>query len=110
MVRTEWLLAANVHGRALNPARRDLTAQFHFIDQFTPGGIDEDASRLKLAQPLGVQQVFAFGREACHHDDDVALLQELVEPYKSDTLTALVRRACREIGRASCRDRVCQYV
>src|SRR3546814_16032731 len=61
-----------------------------------PGGIDEDSSRLKLAQPLGVKQVFAFGREACHHDDDVALLQELVEPYKSDTLTALVRPACRE--------------
>src|SRR3546814_6752053 len=61
-----------------------------------PGGIDEDSSRLRRAQPLGVQQVFAFGREACHHDDDVALLQELVEPYKSDTLTALVRRACRD--------------
>src|SRR3546814_11034912 len=51
---------------------------------------------LKLAPTLGTHLVVSLGREACHQDDDVALLQELVEPYKSDTLTALVRRACRD--------------
>src|SRR3546814_7250958 len=50
VVGTEWLLAENVQGRTRNPPLLDLTAQFRFINQFTPGGIDANASWLELAQ------------------------------------------------------------
>src|SRR3546814_554449 len=65
-------------------------------DRLPRGWLWVEASRLSLAVRLGLQQVVAFVREACHHEDDVALLQEVVEPYKGDTRTALVRRACRD--------------
>src|SRR3546814_1027431 len=68
-----------------------------------------DARRILAAEPV---RIFAIGRP------DLALLTgHLVEKMNAPTLStqhatgpAAMLWACAEIGRASCRERVCQYV